>query len=80
MTPPVTPQPSCPMELETTTDTIFTQLFGVLYITLTGLIDSMLAPILWLALPSMPAGQPPANLPKPITGWLPFTGPGLICG
>ncbi|KAJ9076654.1 hypothetical protein DSO57_1024088 [Entomophthora muscae] len=72
------------------TDIISTQLFGVLYITLTGLINSMvpanspwallgklfyyivkLAPILWWALPSMPAGRPPTDLPKPTTGWLP---------
>ncbi|KAJ9056616.1 hypothetical protein DSO57_1031171 [Entomophthora muscae] len=66
MTPPVTPQPSCPFEPETAVDIISTQLFGVLYITLIGLINSMLAPILWWALPSMPAGQPPADPPEPL--------------
>ncbi|KAJ9090633.1 hypothetical protein DSO57_1000483 [Entomophthora muscae] len=35
------PQPSCPQEHKTAADVISTQLFGVLYFTLTGLVDSM---------------------------------------
>ncbi|KAJ9062847.1 hypothetical protein DSO57_1006295 [Entomophthora muscae] len=41
MTLPLTPQPNCPMEPTTATETTSTQLFEVLYITLTGLVDSM---------------------------------------
>ncbi|KAJ9071106.1 hypothetical protein DSO57_1000780 [Entomophthora muscae] len=41
MTPPLTPQPDCPMENPTAAKTTSTQLFGVLYITLTGLVDSV---------------------------------------
>ncbi|KAJ9064921.1 hypothetical protein DSO57_1025357 [Entomophthora muscae] len=41
MTLPSTPQPDRPMESSTTAETTSTQLFGVLYITLTGLMDSM---------------------------------------
>ncbi|KAJ9083078.1 hypothetical protein DSO57_1038299 [Entomophthora muscae] len=37
MTPPLTPQPNCPMETPTAIKTTSTQLFGVLYITLTGM-------------------------------------------
>ncbi|KAJ9082529.1 hypothetical protein DSO57_1003689 [Entomophthora muscae] len=40
MTPPLTPQPDCLMELAAV-ETMSTQLFGVLYINLTGLVDSM---------------------------------------
>ncbi|KAJ9057653.1 hypothetical protein DSO57_1020525 [Entomophthora muscae] len=53
MTLPVTPQPSHLKEQETTADTISTQLFGVLYITLTGLVNSM-----------VPANRPWALLGK----------------
>ncbi|KAJ9074710.1 hypothetical protein DSO57_1003766 [Entomophthora muscae] len=42
MTPPLTPQPDCPMETPTAAETTSTQLFGVLYITLTGMMDSMI--------------------------------------
>ncbi|KAJ9079038.1 hypothetical protein DSO57_1000673 [Entomophthora muscae] len=41
MTLPLTPQPNRPIETHTTAETTSTQLFGVLYITLTGMIDSM---------------------------------------
>ncbi|KAJ9077227.1 hypothetical protein DSO57_1018769 [Entomophthora muscae] len=41
MTPPLTPQPNCPMETPTAAKTMYTQLFGVLYITLTGIVDTM---------------------------------------
>ncbi|KAJ9048255.1 hypothetical protein DSO57_1036827 [Entomophthora muscae] len=41
MTPPLTPRPDRPMEPTTATKTTSTQLFGVLYITLTGLVDSV---------------------------------------
>ncbi|KAJ9084906.1 hypothetical protein DSO57_1019238 [Entomophthora muscae] len=41
MTSPLTPQPSCPMDPPTATKTTFTQLFGVLYITLTVMVDTM---------------------------------------
>ncbi|KAJ9055104.1 hypothetical protein DSO57_1007595 [Entomophthora muscae] len=41
MTLPLTPQPNCPMETPTAAKTTSTQLFGVLYITLTGMVDTM---------------------------------------
>ncbi|KAJ9063102.1 hypothetical protein DSO57_1003631 [Entomophthora muscae] len=41
MTPPLTPQPDRPMETLTSAKTTFTQLFGVLYIPLTGTVDTM---------------------------------------
>ncbi|KAJ9086193.1 hypothetical protein DSO57_1006704 [Entomophthora muscae] len=41
MTPPLTPQPNRPIETPTTAETMTTQLFGILYITLTGMVDSM---------------------------------------
>ncbi|KAJ9071781.1 hypothetical protein DSO57_1033634 [Entomophthora muscae] len=41
MTPPLTPQPDRPMEPTAAAETTSTQLFRVLYITLTGLVDSM---------------------------------------
>ncbi|KAJ9055205.1 hypothetical protein DSO57_1006559 [Entomophthora muscae] len=41
MTLPLTPQPDHPMETPTAKETTSTQLFGVLYITLTGMVDSM---------------------------------------
>ncbi|KAJ9058856.1 hypothetical protein DSO57_1008073 [Entomophthora muscae] len=43
MTPPVTPHPNCFLELDTAANTILTWLFGVIYITLTGLINSMIS-------------------------------------
>ncbi|KAJ9074764.1 hypothetical protein DSO57_1003418 [Entomophthora muscae] len=42
MTPPLTPQPNRPMETPTAAETMSTQLFGVLYITLTGMVDFMI--------------------------------------
>ncbi|KAJ9075866.1 hypothetical protein DSO57_1031590 [Entomophthora muscae] len=41
MTPPLTPQPDRPLEPTTTAKTPSTQLFAVLYITLTSLVDSV---------------------------------------
>ncbi|KAJ9087230.1 hypothetical protein DSO57_1035170 [Entomophthora muscae] len=41
MTPPLTPQPNFPMETPTAAKTTSNQLFGVLYITLTGIVDTM---------------------------------------
>ncbi|KAJ9051622.1 hypothetical protein DSO57_1002756 [Entomophthora muscae] len=41
MTLPLTLQPDRPMETPTTADTMSNQLFGVLYITLTGMVDTM---------------------------------------
>ncbi|KAJ9076329.1 hypothetical protein DSO57_1027316 [Entomophthora muscae] len=41
MTPPLTPQPDRPLEPIAAAETTSTQLFGVLYITLTGLVDSV---------------------------------------
>ncbi|KAJ9054817.1 hypothetical protein DSO57_1010231 [Entomophthora muscae] len=42
MTPSLTPRPYCPLEPTATAKTTYTQLFGVLYITLTGLMDSVI--------------------------------------
>ncbi|KAJ9055539.1 hypothetical protein DSO57_1002834 [Entomophthora muscae] len=41
MTLPLTLLPNRPMETPTAAETMFTQLFGVLYITLTGIVDTM---------------------------------------
>ncbi|KAJ9049176.1 hypothetical protein DSO57_1027448 [Entomophthora muscae] len=41
MTLPLTPQLNCPMDPPAAAKTTSTQLFGVLYITLTGMVDSM---------------------------------------
>ncbi|KAJ9071099.1 hypothetical protein DSO57_1000774 [Entomophthora muscae] len=41
MTPPLTPQPDRLLEPTATAETTSIQLFGVLYITLTGLVDSV---------------------------------------
>ncbi|KAJ9079480.1 hypothetical protein DSO57_1034930 [Entomophthora muscae] len=41
MTTPLTPQPNRPMELPIASETTSNQLFGALYITLTGMIDTM---------------------------------------
>ncbi|KAJ9086789.1 hypothetical protein DSO57_1000414 [Entomophthora muscae] len=41
MTPPFTLRPNRPMETPTADETTSTQLFGVLYITLTGMVDTM---------------------------------------
>ncbi|KAJ9055607.1 hypothetical protein DSO57_1002082 [Entomophthora muscae] len=89
MTSPLTPWPNQPQETVAISESTSTQLFGVLYITLTGLVDSMvptngpwaflgkslsyivkLAPILWWALPTGPAGCLPASSPEHATGWL----------
>ncbi|KAJ9087542.1 hypothetical protein DSO57_1032121 [Entomophthora muscae] len=41
MTPPLTPRPDHPIKTPTAAETMSTQLFGVLYITLTGMVDFM---------------------------------------
>ncbi|KAJ9073863.1 hypothetical protein DSO57_1011978 [Entomophthora muscae] len=41
MTPPLTPEPDCPIETPAAANTTSTQLFGVLYITLTGMVDTI---------------------------------------
>ncbi|KAJ9072424.1 hypothetical protein DSO57_1027651 [Entomophthora muscae] len=41
MTSPLTPRPDCPLEPTAAAETTSTQLFEVLYITLTGLMDSV---------------------------------------
>ncbi|KAJ9060583.1 hypothetical protein DSO57_1029261 [Entomophthora muscae] len=41
MTPPLTPQPNRPQESVAANESTSTKIFGVMYITLTGLIDSM---------------------------------------
>ncbi|KAJ9053377.1 hypothetical protein DSO57_1024766 [Entomophthora muscae] len=41
MTPPLTLRPDCPQESMAASESTSTQLFGVMYITLTGLVDSM---------------------------------------
>ncbi|KAJ9057379.1 hypothetical protein DSO57_1023248 [Entomophthora muscae] len=41
MTPPLTPRPDRPLEPAAAAETTSTQLFGVLYITLTVLVDSV---------------------------------------
>ncbi|KAJ9054402.1 hypothetical protein DSO57_1015031 [Entomophthora muscae] len=84
MTPPLTPRPDCPLKPTAAAKTTSTQLFGVLYITLKGLVDSVvpnsrpwsllsrsLAPILWWALPAGLAAPHP-ELPNDSTyDWLP---------
>ncbi|KAJ9064560.1 hypothetical protein DSO57_1029340 [Entomophthora muscae] len=90
MTPPLTLQLNRPQEPAAASESTPTQIFGVLYITLTGLIDSIvpssgpwailrrsllyivkLAPILWWALSSGPAGCPPVSSPEFTTRWIP---------
>ncbi|KAJ9055978.1 hypothetical protein DSO57_1037798 [Entomophthora muscae] len=84
MTPPLTPQPNCIMEPSTASKTTSTQLLGVLYITLTGLVDSMvpnsrpwsllgqyLALILWWALPTGPVIACPESPNASSYAWLP---------
>ncbi|KAJ9060180.1 hypothetical protein DSO57_1033622 [Entomophthora muscae] len=44
MTPPLTLQPNCPQESVAANKSASTQIFGVMYITLTRLIDSMVPP------------------------------------
>ncbi|KAJ9073071.1 hypothetical protein DSO57_1020367 [Entomophthora muscae] len=82
--PPLTLQPDHPQESVATNESTFIRIFGVIYIALTGLIDSMvpasrpwallgkllsyivkLAPILWWALPSGPAGRLPVSSQEP---------------
>ncbi|KAJ9065683.1 hypothetical protein DSO57_1017089 [Entomophthora muscae] len=95
--PPLTLRPNHPQESVATNESTSTQIFGVMYIILTGLIDSMvpvsgpwavlgkllsyivkLAPILWWALPTGPAGRPPASSQEPPTGWIPDTSVGFL--
>ncbi|KAJ9089001.1 hypothetical protein DSO57_1017280 [Entomophthora muscae] len=75
MTLPSTPQPNCPMKPPTAAKTTSTQLFGVLYITLMGMIDSMVpnsGP--WSLL-----GKSVSNIIKlaPILWWALPTGPAV---
>ncbi|KAJ9065018.1 hypothetical protein DSO57_1024331 [Entomophthora muscae] len=56
MTPPLTPQPDRPQESVAANESTSTQIFGVMYITLTGLIDSM-----------VPANRPWALLGKSLS-------------
>ncbi|KAJ9078852.1 hypothetical protein DSO57_1002479 [Entomophthora muscae] len=61
MSPPLTPQPNCLQESVATSESTSTQIFGVIYITLTGLIDSMvptsrLWAILWKSLSYIACG------------------------
>ncbi|KAJ9077019.1 hypothetical protein DSO57_1020781 [Entomophthora muscae] len=44
MTPSLTLRPNCPQESVATNESTSTQIFGVMYITLTELIDSMVPP------------------------------------
>ncbi|KAJ9090390.1 hypothetical protein DSO57_1003123 [Entomophthora muscae] len=74
MTPPLTLQPDHPMKTPTAAKTTSTQLFGVLYITLTGMVDTMVpnsAPILWWALPSGLAVLRPKPNNASTYAWLP---------
>ncbi|KAJ9074963.1 hypothetical protein DSO57_1001437 [Entomophthora muscae] len=73
MTPPLTLRPNCPQESVAANESTSTQIFGVMYITLTGLIDSM-----------VPASRPWALLGKslsyivklaPILWWALLAGP-----
>ncbi|KAJ9052869.1 hypothetical protein DSO57_1029858 [Entomophthora muscae] len=66
MTPPLTPQPNCPMETPTAAKTTSTQLFCVLYITLTGMHPSYGGHYPLAQLYSNPS-QP---MPLPIPGFL----------
>ncbi|KAJ9083599.1 hypothetical protein DSO57_1033074 [Entomophthora muscae] len=61
------------METPTTAETMTTQLFGVIYITLMGMVDTMLAPILWWALPSGLAVFCPKPTNASTYAWLPDT-------
>ncbi|KAJ9052196.1 hypothetical protein DSO57_1036659 [Entomophthora muscae] len=77
MTPPLTPQPNRPIEPPTATKTMSTQLFEVLYITLTGMVDAMVlnsGP--WSLL-----GQSVSYIIKlaPILWWALPTGPAVLC-
>ncbi|KAJ9061981.1 hypothetical protein DSO57_1015406 [Entomophthora muscae] len=67
MTPLLTPQPYRPMETPTAAETTSTQLFGVLYITLTGIVDSMIP----ISGPWPLLGQPMSYIIKlaPILWW-----------
>ncbi|KAJ9082018.1 hypothetical protein DSO57_1008695 [Entomophthora muscae] len=65
---PLIPRPNHLQESVAANESTSTQIFGVMYITLTSLIDSMLAPILWWALPAGPAGHPPTSSQEPPTG------------
>ncbi|KAJ9049544.1 hypothetical protein DSO57_1023347 [Entomophthora muscae] len=83
MTPPLTPQPDHLLEPTAAAETTSTQLFGVLYITLTGLVDSMVPnsgpwSLLGQSHPFYGGPYPPAQLylilshprPLPTTGFL----------
>ncbi|KAJ9080432.1 hypothetical protein DSO57_1025085 [Entomophthora muscae] len=76
MTSPLTPQPDHPMKPTPTAETMSTQLFGVLYIALTGLVDSIVPnsgpctnPM--VALPTGPAVPQPESPNASTYAWLP---------
>ncbi|KAJ9052703.1 hypothetical protein DSO57_1031652 [Entomophthora muscae] len=82
MTPSLTPRPDYPQESVAANESTSTHIFGVMYITLTGLIDSKVpASRPWALLgkftnlvvgPSCWACGPSARkFPKPPTGWIP---------
>ncbi|KAJ9085510.1 hypothetical protein DSO57_1013164 [Entomophthora muscae] len=87
MTPSLTLQPNCLQESVAANESTSTQIFGVMYITLNGLIDSMVpARRPWALLGkflsfivklaqilwwALPAGHPPASSQEPPTGWIP---------
>ncbi|KAJ9068760.1 hypothetical protein DSO57_1025340 [Entomophthora muscae] len=77
MTLPLTPQPNRPMETPAAAETMSNQLFGVLYITLTGMVDTM-----------VPNSGPWSFLGKsvsyiiklaPILWWALPSGPAVFC-
>ncbi|KAJ9083976.1 hypothetical protein DSO57_1028930 [Entomophthora muscae] len=83
MNPPLTPRPDRPLEPTAAEKTTSTQLFGVLYITLTGLVDSMVpnsgpGSLLGQSHPFYGGPYPPTWLcltlscptPPPMTGFL----------
>ncbi|KAJ9080752.1 hypothetical protein DSO57_1021685 [Entomophthora muscae] len=87
MTPPLTLQPDCPLEPTAAAKTPSTQLFGVLYITLTGFVDYVVpnsrpwsilgSPILWWALPAGLTAPRPEPPNASTYDWLPDTEPQL---
>ncbi|KAJ9054956.1 hypothetical protein DSO57_1009114 [Entomophthora muscae] len=77
MTPPLTSRPDRPLEPTVAAETTSTQLFGVLYINLTGLVDSVVpnsGPWSLLGQSALPAGLAVPH-PEPLNAstydWLP---------
>ncbi|KAJ9070982.1 hypothetical protein DSO57_1001756 [Entomophthora muscae] len=92
MTPPLTLQPDRPMETPTASKTTSTQLFGVLYITLMGMIDTMVPnsgpwSLLGQSHPSygghyplaQPYSIPSQPMPLPMPGFLKFCLCSYLC-